>query len=77
MSNLVLWGASGHGKVVLYIARAMAVFGTISFIDDACAESAGQFCGLTMGSDHFASLRGGKSGLFVLWFGADRAISPG
>ena len=44
MGDLVLWGASGHGKVVLDVARAMGKFKTISFIDDACDESAHEFC---------------------------------
>lgn len=43
--QLILWGASGHGKVILDIARAMDEFDTISFIDDAVGESAPQFCG--------------------------------
>jgi acetyltransferase EpsM len=34
MGELVLWGAGGHGKVVLEVARAMGGFGIISFIDD-------------------------------------------
>lgn len=42
---LVLWGASGHGKVVLDIARALRKFDPISFIDDACMESPHEFCG--------------------------------
>jgi acetyltransferase EpsM len=41
---LVLWGASGHGKVVLDVARAMGGFKTISFIDDASDRSAHKFC---------------------------------
>ena len=45
MSELVLWGAGGHGKVVLDVARAIGGFGTISFIDDACGELAHDFCG--------------------------------
>jgi FlaA1/EpsC-like NDP-sugar epimerase len=44
MSELVLWGASGHGKVVLDVARAMGGFRYISFIDDACEESGREFC---------------------------------
>lgn len=44
MGDLVLWGASGHGKVVLDVARAMGGFKTISFIDDACEESTHEFC---------------------------------
>jgi sugar O-acyltransferase (sialic acid O-acetyltransferase NeuD family) len=45
MRELVLWGASGHGKVVLDVARAMGGFGTISFIDDAREGSDREFCG--------------------------------
>lgn len=45
MDDLVLWGASGHGRVVLDIAWAMGGFETVSFIDDACEESAREFCG--------------------------------
>jgi sugar O-acyltransferase (sialic acid O-acetyltransferase NeuD family) len=45
MSDLVLWGASGHGKVVLDVARAMGGFETISFIDDACEGAGHEFCG--------------------------------
>jgi len=45
MGDLVLWGAGGHGKVVLDVARAMGVFETILFIDDACEESGSEFCG--------------------------------
>jgi sugar O-acyltransferase (sialic acid O-acetyltransferase NeuD family) len=44
MGNLVLWGASGHGKVVLDVARAMGKFKTISFIDDACVGPGREFC---------------------------------
>jgi sugar O-acyltransferase (sialic acid O-acetyltransferase NeuD family) len=44
MSELVLWGAGGHGKVVLDVARAMGGFNTISFIDDACEGSGNSFC---------------------------------
>jgi sugar O-acyltransferase (sialic acid O-acetyltransferase NeuD family) len=44
MDDLVLWGAGGHGKVVLDVARAMGVFKTISFIDDVCEQQAREFC---------------------------------
>jgi acetyltransferase EpsM len=44
MGDLVLWGAGGHGKVVLDIARAMGGFGTISFIDDAYEGPGNEFC---------------------------------
>jgi acetyltransferase EpsM len=45
MSDLLLWGASGHGKVVLDVAKAMGAFDTISFIDDACYDPGREFCG--------------------------------
>jgi acetyltransferase EpsM len=45
MGDLVLWGAGGHGKVVLDIASAMGAFGAISFIDDASEGLAHEFCG--------------------------------
>lgn len=44
MSSLVLWGAGGHGKVVLDAARAMGAFGNICFVDDAWDGHRGQFC---------------------------------
>jgi len=44
MGDLVLWGASGHGKVVLGIARAVGGFEAISFMDDACQDPAREFC---------------------------------
>jgi len=37
MSGLVIWGAGGHGKVVLEVARAMGVFPRIAFLDDAAS----------------------------------------
>jgi sugar O-acyltransferase (sialic acid O-acetyltransferase NeuD family) len=60
MSELVLWGASGHGKVVLDVARAMDVFETISFLDDACGESASEFCNCEVfaAGGHLQLLRG-------------------
>jgi len=42
--QLVLWGASGHGKVVLDIAKAGGGFDDILFLDDAHDGPAGQFC---------------------------------
>jgi len=35
MSNLVIWGCGGHGRVILDIAQAMAAFARIVFYDDA------------------------------------------
>lgn len=42
--DLVLWGASGHGKVVFDVSKAMGGFKSISFIDDACEQSGHEFC---------------------------------
>jgi sugar O-acyltransferase (sialic acid O-acetyltransferase NeuD family) len=60
MGDLVLWGASGHGKVVLDTARAMGGFETISFIDDACEESADELCDCQLfgASRHLQLLKG-------------------
>jgi sugar O-acyltransferase (sialic acid O-acetyltransferase NeuD family) len=60
MSDLVLWGASGHGKVVLDVARATGGFRTISFIDDACEEPGREFCDrLVYGADRYLDSLGG------------------
>src|ERR1035438_9427585 len=62
MSDLVLWGASGHGKVVLDVARAMGGFKTVSFIDDACGESGPEFCACQIfGARRYLQLLGGKA----------------
>lgn len=51
---LLLWGASGHGKVVLEVARAMGGFRTVSFVDDACGDVPYEFCGChTFGAGRF------------------------
>jgi sugar O-acyltransferase (sialic acid O-acetyltransferase NeuD family) len=61
MSNLVLWGASGHGKVVFDVARAMGGFDAISFIDDACEESGNELCGRPVfGASQYLQLLEGK-----------------
>ena len=68
MSELVLWGASGHGKVVLDVARAMGGFNTISFIDDGCEESGREFCECQVfgASRYLQSLKGkGRFGYLV------------
>lgn len=44
-TQLILWGASGHGKVVLDAARATGEFQTFLFLDDAQHAMPGQFCG--------------------------------
>lgn len=44
---LVIWGASGHGKVAADIARAMGVFELVGFVDEDPAK-AGEFLGLSV-----------------------------
>jgi sugar O-acyltransferase (sialic acid O-acetyltransferase NeuD family) len=61
MSDLVLWGAGGHGTVVLDVARAMGGFGTISFIDDAFEGSGREFCGCQVfGASRYLQMLNGK-----------------
>ena len=43
--RLVLWGASGHGKVILDAAKAAQQFSEIVFIDDAHSSQPGEFYG--------------------------------
>lgn len=45
MTNLLLiWGAGGHGKVVLDIARGMGRFDNIAFLDDDAERAGFTFC---------------------------------
>ena len=62
MSELVLWGAGGHGKVVLDVARAMGGFRCICFIDDAFGGDDGKFCGSEVfGAGQYLQLPSGRS----------------
>ena len=46
MSNtLIVWGAGGHGKVVLDVARSMGCFEHIAFVDDDSTRAGKTFCG--------------------------------
>lgn len=57
---LVLWGASGHGKVVLDVGSSQGSFDSIVFIDDRYAEIGPYFmhCSVLGGQDALPSLRG-------------------
>jgi len=57
---LVLWGASGHGKVVLDVGRSQASFDSIVFIDDRYQELGPSFllCPVVGGLAALPSLRG-------------------
>jgi sugar O-acyltransferase (sialic acid O-acetyltransferase NeuD family) len=45
---LVLWGASGHGKAVLDVAKAEGGFHEILFLDDAHNGVSGHYCGVPL-----------------------------
>ena len=45
MNKLIIWGASGHGKVVLDVVRAQGVFTSVVFIDDASGKLSREFQG--------------------------------
>jgi sugar O-acyltransferase (sialic acid O-acetyltransferase NeuD family) len=70
---LILWGASGHGKVVLDTAKAMGKFQKIIFLDDAANGSSGQFsgCPLFSPADYFA--RHADSVSFLISIGKNSA----
>jgi len=42
--TLVLWGASGHGKVVLDVGQSQGLFDSIVFVDDRYQELGPSFC---------------------------------
>ncbi len=58
--RLVLWGASGHGKVVLDVGRSQGLFESIVFVDDRYQELGSSFCLCPVLGDQQAlpSLRG-------------------
>jgi sugar O-acyltransferase (sialic acid O-acetyltransferase NeuD family) len=68
MNRLILWGAGGHGKVLLDIARAMDRFTAISFVDDSPARAA-EFCGCPV----FATLDETGPGAVVIAIGSNQA----
>ena len=58
--QLVLWGASGHGKVVLDVGQSQGSFESIVFVDDRYQELGPSFCLCTVlgGRQVLPSLRG-------------------
>jgi sugar O-acyltransferase (sialic acid O-acetyltransferase NeuD family) len=46
MNGLLIWGAGGHGKVVLDVAQATQIWDTIAFIDDCWSAGKTEFMGL-------------------------------
>jgi sugar O-acyltransferase (sialic acid O-acetyltransferase NeuD family) len=67
-SNLLIWGAGGHGKVVLDIARNTGAFERIQFLDDRVADS--DFCGCPL--LHTAQLERLAGSSFIVAIGDNR-----
>lgn len=74
MRKLIIWGAGGHGKVVLDIARATGLFSEIVFVDDSCASPGGSFCDceLLPSSQGFETLKARGHSCFVVAIGNNR-----
>jgi sugar O-acyltransferase (sialic acid O-acetyltransferase NeuD family) len=45
MNSLIIWGAGGHGKVVLDVARSSGLYRDIQFLDDNPSKAGNFFCG--------------------------------
>ena len=77
MNKLVIWGASGHGKVVLDIARAQCASIDVVFIDDDSPKLFGEFQGCRVAGRRaeLAKLRAAGYAYFIVAIGcnADRA----
>jgi sugar O-acyltransferase (sialic acid O-acetyltransferase NeuD family) len=73
MSNvLLIWGAGGHAKVVLDIARSSGCFGEIAFADDDPGKAGLRFCDCpVLGGPR--ELRRFPAGAFVIAVGDNRA----
>ncbi|HEX4785464.1 MAG TPA: acetyltransferase [Candidatus Sulfotelmatobacter sp.] len=74
MQKLIIWGAGGHGKVVLDIARAMTLFAEVAFVDDACASPGQSFCDcdLLPSAEGFRALKVRGYNHFVVAIGDNR-----
>lgn len=75
MNKLIIWGASGHGKVVLDVVRAQGGFTSIVFIDDASRKLSGEFqgCRVAGARTELASLRTSGYAHFVVAIGCNAA----
>ena len=71
MNKLIIWGAGGHGKVVLEIARATGLFCEIVFVDDSYLAQGGCFCDceLLPSSEGFEALKARGHSCFVVAIG--------
>lgn len=59
-SSLVIWGAGGHGRVVLDVARCSSHYEHIVFLDDDTEKSCAPFCDCAIigGNENLKSLAG-------------------
>lgn len=73
MNKLIIWGAGGHGKVVLDVVRAQGHFTDVVFIDDAARISSGNFQGCRIVGDRteLARLRTSGYAHFVIAIGCN------
>ncbi len=68
MKNLLIWGAGGHGKVVLDVARSMGTFDRIAFFDDS-SEMLRTVADTTVLSGTIAEARNSGFNLFIVAIG--------
>lgn len=75
MNKLIIWGASGHGKVVLDVARAQGGFISVVFIDDACRMLSAEFQGCAVAGTRtkLASLQTSGYAHFIVAIGCNTA----
>ena len=77
MNKLIIWGAGGHGKVVLDLVRAQDYLSTVIFIDDGFQKLPAELdgCCVAGGRDDLASLRasGYKHSIIAIGCNALRA----
>jgi sugar O-acyltransferase (sialic acid O-acetyltransferase NeuD family) len=74
VQKLIIWGAGGHGKVVLDIARATGLFCEIAFVDDSYAvlgERLGD-CDILPSFEGFEALKARGHSCFVVAIGENR-----
>jgi sugar O-acyltransferase (sialic acid O-acetyltransferase NeuD family) len=73
VSKLIIWGASGHGKVVLDVVRAQGDFTDVVFIDDDARRLSGEFkgCRVAGARTELASLRTSGYSHFVVAIGSN------
>ena len=74
MRKLIIWGAGGHGKVILDIARATGLFCEIAFVVDSHAALGGRLgdCDILLSFEGFEALKARDYGYFVVAIGDNR-----